>query len=125
MFGFGGGSNVCNQLTMLKRKITSEEFELIKFLLDKLPNKKNQYQSPDEVVEMDDGDMGSLLLNQNKDRKFGSDLIQAQYYDDDKIPVLVTLVEDNKQELFELDMWKVDYSALKSFPTPDKLIFET
>ena len=74
---------------------------------------------------MDDGGMGSLLLNQKKERRFGKDLIQAQYYDSDGTLVLVTLVEDDKQELFELDMWKVDNSSLKDFPTSDKLIFES
>src|SRR4030095_4247273 len=114
-----------NPSNMLKRAIRDDEVALIRFLLAKLPTKQNQYQIPLEVTEMDDGGMGSLLLNQNKDRRFGQDLIQAQYYDNDGTLVLVTLVEDNKQELFELDMWKVDNSPLKHFPTPDKLIFES
>jgi hypothetical protein len=110
---------------MLTRTIRRNEIALIKYLLDKYTGRKNHYRIPDEVREMDDGGMGSLLLNQNEGRRFGRDLIQAQYYDADGTLVIITLVEDNKQELFELDMWKVDFSPLKEFPSPDKLIFES
>jgi hypothetical protein len=43
----------------------------------------------------------------------------------DGILVLVTLVENQVNELFELDMWKVDFSPLKQFPTPEQLNFES
>jgi hypothetical protein len=114
-----------NQLNMQKRTITNREAVLIKFLLDRIPGAHKQYKFPTEVTEMDDGGMGSLLLNEYSDRLFGQDLIQAQYHDIDGTLVLVTLTEDNKQDLFELDMWKVDNSSLKEFPTPDKLFFES
>lgn len=108
---------------MRKRGITNNEVVLIKFLLERIPGSHKQYDVPIEVTEMDDGGMGSLLLHDHNDRRFRKDLIQAQYYDTDNTLVLVTLTEDDKQDLFELDMWKIDNSPLKEFPTPDKLFF--
>jgi hypothetical protein len=110
---------------MLKRPITKKEVVLIKFLLGRIPGTHKQYDVPTQVTEMDDGGMGSLLLNDRNDRRFGRDLIQGQYYDSDGTLILITITEDTKQELFELDMWKVDNSPLKEFSTPDKLFFES
>ena len=106
------------------RPIKKEEADLIIYLLEKA-GKTNQYKIPVEVSEMDDGGMGSLRLNHINESKFGKDLIQAQYFDSDGILVLVTLVENQVNELFELDMWKVDFSPLKQFPTPEQLKFES
>jgi hypothetical protein len=110
---------------MQKRAITNNEAVLIEFLLERIPGVHKKYDVPTQVTEMADGGMGSLLLNERRDRCFGKDLIQAQYHDSDGTLILVTLTEDNEQDLFELDMWKVDYSPIKEFPTPEKLFFES
>lgn len=106
------------------RPITTGEACLIKYLMEKIPDKTIEFHVPVEVSDMDDGGMGSLRLNHNEGRRFGKDLIQAQYFDRDGTLVLVTLVEDHTHELLELDMWKVDFSPLIFFPVPDLLIFE-
>jgi hypothetical protein len=109
---------------MQKRTIRNDEAALLKFLISKIPITHYQYQIPLEVSEMDDGGMGSLLLNHHSGRRFGTDLIEAHYYDSAGTLIIVVLVEDDKHDLFELDMWKVDNSPLIKFPTPDKLIFD-
>jgi len=70
------------------------------------------------VEEMNDGGMGSLLFVSDAvlDRRFGAQLAEASFLDEDGVLVSVTLNVDQRGELFELDLWKVDNSYLKRFP---------
>jgi uncharacterized lipoprotein YehR (DUF1307 family) len=63
--------------------------------------------------------MGSIQLS-SKGRHH-KDLIQMQYVDVDGQKVIITLTENQAEELFDLDMWKVDFSPLKQFPPIEKL----
>ena len=74
--------------------------------------------------EMSDGGMGSLRLHPDADpgdgrRKLGRKLAEGEFADSDGVPVsfVVNAAEDGK--LFELDLWKVDFSPLKSFPATE------
>jgi len=68
-----------------------------------------------EVEEMDDGGMGSLLFKSGKlDRFLGKELASETFVDTDGVEVIVTLSLDNYGELFELDVWKVDFSPVIS-----------
>lgn len=69
------------------------------------------------VVEMDDGGMGSLKFVSNRaTRKFGRQVSELQFTDVDGIPVSAALNVDDEGELFELDIFKADFSRLKSLP---------
>jgi hypothetical protein len=103
---------------MQHRPITSLEKDLIQHLIELIPDNPKQYQIPSFVQPLDDGSMGSLQLN---DDSYGRDLIQVQYQDSDGQKVFITLVEGQTGVLFELDMWKVDFSPLLVYPTIDKV----
>lgn len=73
------------------------------------------------VVElMDDGGMDSLRLFPNgpikENRVFGKQVSEYQFLDKDGIPVIASLNVDDMGNLFELDIWKTNYSALQQLP---------
>ena len=75
-------------------------------ILAKLPNL--------EVVDMSDGGMGSLEFTSNREKEFGGVLVEEALKDADGVPVMVSIILDNHGELYELEMWKVDFSAVKN-----------
>lgn len=104
---------------MPNRRSTLLERGLMAFMLKRLPNTEQMLaQLPTaEVEEMNDGGMGSLLFVSNKKlRKFGSSIAEIQFDDVDKTPVLASIYLDEEGELFELDIWKVDFTPLKRIP---------
>src|SRR5437879_8898357 len=56
------------------------------------------------VHEMNDGGMGSLRFVGVDDRKFGSITAEAEFPDDDGIPVSAAVIIDQYGELYELDI---------------------
>lgn len=66
--------------------------------------------------------MGSISLGGNVNG-YAGDLIQAEYVDIDDTPVVITLTQDTDGQLLDLDFWKVDFTKLLEYPTPDRLIF--
>ena len=64
--------------------------------------------------------MGSLKLysteEKEEDRLYGSTISEYKYKDIDGIDVIVSLNLDKNNNLFELDIWKVDFSELLSLP---------
>lgn len=41
--------------------------------------------------------------------------------DDDGVSVIIELNVDERDKLFELDLWKVDFSPLRRYPNPEDL----
>jgi hypothetical protein len=74
------------------------------------------------VKQMDDGGMGSLSLIpkslQNTARSFGKRIVLGEFFDKDGIAVSVAVNLDQQGQLFELDIWKVDFSPLLAWPDP-------
>ena len=70
------------------------------------------------VVEMNDGGMGSLRFVGPPDRKFGEQLAEAEFQDDDGVKVSITINTDQHGSLFEMDVWKVDFTPLIRLPVP-------
>jgi hypothetical protein len=103
---------------MQQRSITKQEKDLIHYLVGRIPDKLKKYKIPTTVTQLDDGGMGSLQLNTDT---YGRDLIQVQYKDSDGQLVLITLVEGKSGVLYELDIWKVNFTSLKKFPTIDEI----
>jgi len=105
-----------------KRAIRNEEKALIEFLLTKI-NPNHSYSIPEEVEEYGAAGMGSINLNNPNTDLYDSDLIQAEYTDADKIPVVISLTKDQNNQLLDLDFWKSDFSQLVVYPKPEDLMF--
>ena len=73
------------------------------------------------VAEMQDGGMGSIRFLGGADRRRAGSLAQAKYVDDDGVTVSIELNVDEAGKLFELDFWKVDFSPLHRYPSPEEL----
>lgn len=105
-----------------KRGIRQNEIDLIHFLLTRLDLDPAYYPIDQLVDEYEDGKMGSISLGGNPDA-YAGDLIRVEYIDTDQTPVVITLTQDTKGRLLDLDFWKVDFSKLLEYPTTDQIIF--
>jgi hypothetical protein len=102
-----------------ERELTQAERELVTFLLAS----KNDTRAVIGLVHaMDDGGMGSLLFAGPKGRLYGGTLAEAEFHDDDGTPVIAAINLDKDGELFELDVWKVDFSPLIRIPSTDQMM---
>lgn len=107
---------------MEARKLKEHELNLVMHLV-KISEKEGSYNIPDLVVELKDGKMGSIrFVSGEPDRKYGADLVQVEYKDEDSVPVIITLTLDNQQQLYELEFWKVDFEKLLRYPKPDEVV---
>ena len=69
------------------------------------------------VESIQDGGMGSLLfLSARPGRILGKEIARGEFKDEDGVWVMAVLSLDNFGDLYELDVWKTDFSKLKSFP---------
>lgn len=106
-----------------KRPIREEEKQLLQFLLAKINSNETEYPIPAVVEEYEGSHMGSINLDNPNTDAYDSDLIQAEYTDADKIPVVLNLTKDKEGKLLDLDFWKSDFSALVKYPKPEELTF--
>jgi hypothetical protein len=106
----------------MRRKPNQQEYGLLKALVYQNNNIKFDPAILAEItVEvMDDGGMGSLLLflpgGDGKKRLFGSKISEINFKDTDGVEVIATLNVDKEGQLFELDIWKTDFSRLIEIP---------
>jgi len=71
---------------------------------------------------MDDGGMGSHKFhNTNIDSKLGREASSCSFIDTDGIAVSATLNLDQYGSLFELDLFKGDFSKLQKWPLASEL----
>lgn len=47
----------------------------------------------------------------------GKCLIDIQFYDEDNVPILVSLNSDEDGNLFELDIWRADFKPVVKYPS--------
>jgi hypothetical protein len=73
------------------------------------------------VSEMQDGGMQSIRFVGGKNRRRAGSIAEARCLDDDGVMVRVELNVDEAGCLFELDFWKVDFSPLRRYPSPEDL----
>jgi len=67
------------------------------------------------VNPMDDGGMGSLAIGENyASRQIGEEVAKYMFKDIDGTPVSVSLNVDQQGNLYELDIWKVDFSPTQT-----------
>jgi hypothetical protein len=100
------------------RPIKPEERELIQHLLQ-LVQGNEHYKIPDEVENLGEGGLGGIQLSSKGEHT--TDLVEASYFDEDRKKVLITLTANQHGELYDLDIWKMDFSPLRRYPTPDKV----
>lgn len=74
---------------------------------------------------MDDGGMGSLEFAGDEHRSLGSCVVEAEYLDRDGFPVSIALNSDTNGLLYELDMWKVDFTPLQEYPHLERVTIKT
>lgn len=106
---------------MQSRIPTADELRLIDFLIHtasvEIPN---NWQARLMVKPQNDGQMGGLLLSvnrfENKGRIFGQQISECSFIDSDGFKVIASLYIDQYNDLYELDIWKVDYSPLLNIP---------
>lgn len=73
-----------------------------------------------EVRSLADGGMGSLELKEAgaawRPRKFGRKAAELSIRDADQVQVIASLNVDSSGEPIELDVWKMDFSPVRSIP---------
>ena len=105
----------------LSRNPTIQEVRLIELLINKSSVAIHSNWKKDLLVEqMNDGKMGSILLFPNgiikRNRLLGKCVSEYQFRDKDGVEVIASLNIDDSGELFELDLWKTDFSPLICIP---------
>ena len=103
------------------REPTEEEDWIIRFLLKKA---RHEYSLSIQlesylVQEMQDGKMGSLYIipvgsPPMNERETGPMVAEIHPADVDGVELFINLFIDTNQVPFELDIWKVDFSPLRS-----------
>src|SRR5580698_9006771 len=108
----------------MARRLKPEEYTLLKFMLDQSGDTAlaNELHSA-VVTDMADGGMGSLRFVGNRSNKMGKVLCEAETIDSDNVPLEISTNLDEDGRLFELDIWKVDFSSLQTYPSPSTLKF--
>jgi hypothetical protein len=105
------------------RTIRKEEKELIEFLLLQSNIDPNQVIINELVDDYEGGKMGSIGLGK-PEAVYKGDIIQVEYVDADGTDVVITLTQDTDNQILDLDFWKIDFSKLLQYPTPEKIIFK-
>ncbi len=71
---------------------------------------------------MADGGMGSIRFDpKSSGRRLGRQLVESFYTDVDGTDVRIAVNVDERGDLYEVDFWKVDFSPLVVYPTPEHL----
>ena len=102
----------------MPRPLRPEEKALIEHLLTKVPGGK-KYAIPEEA-----GSLGEYGLQLSDRGEHAEDLVEATFIDEDRRAVYLTLTANDRGELYELDIWKVDFSPLRRYPVPAGLQFD-
>jgi len=100
--------------------ISKEQHPLIDHLI-KLANLKIDISTL-QVKAMDDGGMGSQKFSSASENSvFGSQVAEATFADSDGVEVTGALCIDQYGNLFELDMFKTNFSKLEKWPDENEL----
>lgn len=111
-----------NCMTTTKgRNIKEDEKVLITSILKLADSAERIPSIPEVVYDLDDGGMGSIKFTNNLERVYDKDILQVNYIDSDKTPVVIALTVDDRGDLFELDFWKVNFEKLLRYPEPHEI----
>ncbi|WP_026948161.1 DUF6984 family protein [Algoriphagus marincola] len=104
------------------REPSQDERRLLEFLIQKATVKFPSNWNANLLVKpLNDEGMGSLLLlpegvSVDDDRLMGKQVSECQFSDEDGTEVIASLNIDDAGRLFELDIWKTDFSPLIGIP---------
>lgn len=99
------------------RPLKKEEIPLVSYMVQKAGLDVDVQNLKAE--SMNDGGMGSLhFFTETVEPRFGGAVAEYEFKDEDDIPVFVTLMIDQNSRIYELDMFKGDFSRLKKWPNP-------
>ena len=101
------------------RTLRQEEVDLLRALLE--GNELGTTLSTKvRVRDLSDGGMGSIefLSELLLERRHAKCIAEADYMDSDGVPVSIAVNVDQHGKLFELDLWKVDFGPLRTYPSP-------
>lgn len=104
---------------MNKRSLRLPELGLLIYLLRGKPGAERLLGvlHTVEVTELNPGETGSLrFLSPQPNRRLGELISSTQFLDEDGVAVLVSLYLDQTNELYELDLWKVNDAPLRRVP---------
>ncbi|PQB06088.1 hypothetical protein BST85_13370 [Aureitalea marina] len=73
------------------------------------------------VLSMKDGNMGSISFDITGEQSRAKQLVAGWFTDSDGTHVDFELTIDKQGSLYELDIWKVDFSPLTSLPNEDEI----
>lgn len=104
------------------RKPTEDEIRILDYLIKKSNlNLSIDWKSDLKVKSMDDGGMGSLYLyltvNIIEKSLFSHTASTYEFDDLDGIKVFASLNVNDHDDIFELDIWKTDFSPLIKMPS--------
>lgn len=108
------------------RRLTENEFAVCAKLISNTRNSK-KLMSQLETATIDllpDGGMGSMrfvIFGKEEGRKFGNKVAEAKALDSDGIPLFFSLLVDEEGNLFELEIWRVDFNEIRQFPGASNL----
>lgn len=105
-----------------KRHLTKQEESILEELISKSNmNLSFNWKEDLLVSNLVDGGMGSLSLHPpgvvGKEREFGSQVSDCQFKDTDGVTVIASLYLDREGNVYELDVWKTDFSPLNEIST--------
>jgi len=98
------------------RRLLDHELPLTQHLLDAGARLERAEQLL--VEPLADGGMGSLRIGgAATDRELGRKVAEVHFADADGTAVIAALNVDVDDQLLEIDIWKVDFSALQRWPS--------
>ena len=103
------------------RKPTDQELRFVAYMIREGKGELSaRWSETLMVAPMDDGGTGSLLLYPDgrihAGRTFGRTLHEVEFKDADHVAVVAALNLDQYGDLFELDIWKVNFDPLIRLP---------
>lgn len=106
------------------RKINKTEIGVLEYLMKKASIQlRNDWSNNLFIQQLDDGGMGGFLIFESKDgtdakRKFGKQVSEFEFTDDDGVLVLVSLNVDQNNQPFEVDIWKTNFDPVIKLKIP-------
>ena len=112
------------------RELREDELRVLRKMLSQtsIETEFEEQLASMKVQTMADGGMGSIRFYNGRDRSpldYGGQIAEAAFQDANGVPVSITLSVDTIGDLFEMDVFKADFSPLIRYPDlADRAIIE-
>ena len=103
------------------RELREDELRVLRKMLSQtsIETEFEEQLASMKVQTMADGGMRSIRFYNGRDRSpldYGGQIAEAAFQDADGVPVSITLSVDTIGDLFEMDVFKADFSPLIRYP---------